>query len=150
MNRLIFTLSLLLCFVFSCEKEVPVPQSASTVAIEKAGDDCVERGSEQELYKFELCGTKYTLHVTLEMFNFQHFHRVQSIVRCYKRGGDPVGDAVDFAEIGMAVNGNLHILCAEPVTVADFGPYHRGGSPEQVYNTYECNDCGYGLVTVDY
>ena len=92
MNQSIFTLGLLLCFVLSCEKEIPVPPSTSAITIEKAGGDCVERGWEQEFYDFDLCGIGYTLHVTLEMFNFQQFHRIQSILRCYKRGGDPVAD----------------------------------------------------------
>ncbi len=149
MKHLIFITSLLTLTLLSCEKEPILLDTASEPTLEKNDNACLDDAYLDRFYHFDVCGTEYTLHVYLNMFNHQQFHYVQSVLRCYKAGGDPVADLVDFADLEMEVNGNIHILCDVPLTVSEPNAYdtHPNG---EITNSYECNDCGYGVVTLAY
>jgi len=58
--------------------------------------------------------------------------------------------SVDFGEIEVEVNGNMHVWCHIPIDIEVPGDYNKELVNGQVPFREHCDDCGFNLVTLDY
>jgi hypothetical protein len=143
---------LCLAIFLSCEKEkltLPQEEIQPIENYEKAANECSFAENTNQVHVVEFCGADYFFHVSLRLSNQGDFHRVQAFARCYKVGTDPV-DAIDFGEIAIEVDGNMHVWCDLPLDIQVPGDYNENLVNGQVPFWNHCDDCGINVVTLDY
>jgi hypothetical protein len=152
MKNPFFLFIICLSIFLGCEKEeLTLPQD-ETQAVEnyaKAANDCRFNDFKNVIHEVEICGTVFAFHVSLQLVNQGNFHRVQAVARCYKQGGDPV-NFIDYGEIEVEVNGEMHVWCDIPLNIQVPSDYNINLVGGQVPFRNHCDDCGFNVVTLEY
>lgn len=147
-----FLFLICLSIFLGCEKEeltLPQEEVQPVESYAKAANDCRFNDFTNVIHEVEICGTVFAFHVSLQLLNQDNFHRVQAVAKCYKQGGNPQ-NFVDYAEIEVEVNGNMHVWCGIPLDIQVPSDYNINLVGGQVPFLNHCDDCGINVVTLDY
>ena len=148
-----FLLFILCLSIFlGCEKEeltLPQEELQPVENYAKAANDCRFNDFTSGFDEVEICGTVFAFHVSLQLLNQGGFHRIQAVAKCYKQGGNPL-DLINYAEIEVEIDGNLHVWCDIPLDIQVPGDYNKNLVAGQVPFRNHCDDCGLNVVTLDY